>query len=258
MIQSIEFPHARVTDLERIHALVDEVCQRNPMEEPVCYALRLCIEEAFVNIVDHGYPAAAPGPVTITIQTDDRSVQALISDRAPAFHPENAPKPDLALDWDERQIGGLGWHFIRELMDEVRYEADEIRGNVLTLVKYLGTTRQVKEGRLEITVSAQGKVALIALGGRMDALSAPSVGEIVKKQIANGKKYFVADLGRLRYISSAGVFALLNAVKELRERGGDLRVASASKDVEKILELSGFFDFTRHFANVDAAIASFN
>ena len=80
-------------------------------------------------------------------------------------------------------------------------------------------------------------------GGRVDALSAPSVVEMLKKQFAEGKYSLVIEMGRLTYVSSAGVFVFLNELKEARSHGGDLRVANAPKDIHKILELSGFFDF---------------
>jgi len=257
MISSIEFPHARVDDLDRIHELVDDTCRRVQLDESVCYALRLCIEEAFVNVINHGYPPEKPGPITVTLKSIDRSIHAVIADRAQSFHPENAPRPDLDLGWDERQIGGLGWHFIRELMNEVRYEASEENGNILTLVKYLDPVQDIKKGRLEITISSQGNVQFIELGGKLDALSAPSVSEMLKNQMTVGKYKFVVEMARVNYISSAGVFALLNALKATRVHGGDLRVTEAPKDVHRVLELSGFFDLTKHFHDVESALASF-
>ena len=257
MISSIEFPHARVEDLDKIHEIVDELCRRVQMGESICYALRLCIEEAFVNVINHGYSPEKPGPITLTLKSLDRVVYASLADRAPSFHPENAPRPDLDSGWDERQIGGLGWHFIRELMDQVRYEASEEEGNVLTLVKYLDPIREMKKGRLEITISSQGNVQLVALGGKVDTLSAPSVSEMLNTQLTAGKKNFVIELARVTYISSAGVFALLNTLKATRELGGNLRVANAPKDVHKVLELSGFFDLTNHFQDAESALASF-
>jgi anti-sigma regulatory factor (Ser/Thr protein kinase) len=50
------------------------------------------------------------------------------------------PAPDLAAGWEERDAGGLGWHLVRRLMDEVRHEAPPDGGNRLTLIKHLGDT----------------------------------------------------------------------------------------------------------------------
>lgn len=134
MNTSIETPKARLQDLEAIHRWLDEFATQATLDETVVFALRLAIEEVFVNLVHHGYKDA-PGPVALALQTFTDRVAVTIHDHAPPFPPEQAPRPQLDQDWVTRPIGGLGWHFIRELMDEIRYAADPKEGNVLTLVK---------------------------------------------------------------------------------------------------------------------------
>ena len=53
--------------------------------------------------------------------------------------PEEAPVPDVEAPWQDRPIGGLGWHLIRNLVDEIRYQTDGAE-NRLTLVKRLAET----------------------------------------------------------------------------------------------------------------------
>jgi len=45
----------------------------------------------------------------------------LLDDAAP-FDPLSAKSPDLVSPVDARQIGGLGIHFVRSIMDRVAYE----------------------------------------------------------------------------------------------------------------------------------------
>ena len=69
--------------------------------------------------------------------TADSQVVLLIEDRAPVFKPADAPPPDLTGDWEQRREGGLGWHLIRQMMDEVRHEQVAGGGNRLQMVKRL-------------------------------------------------------------------------------------------------------------------------
>jgi sigma-B regulation protein RsbU (phosphoserine phosphatase) len=46
------------------------------------------------------------------------------------------PEPDTSLSVGERDIGGLGIHLVRNVMDEVSYNRRTDR-NVVILVKYL-------------------------------------------------------------------------------------------------------------------------
>ena len=134
MNTSIEFRQARLQDLESIHRWLDEFAEQAALDDNVVFALRLAIEEVFVNLVHHGYKNA-PGPVAIALHTFADRVTVTIHDHAPPFLPEQVPHPQLGQDWMTRPLGGLGWHFIREVMDEIRYASNPKSGNVLTLVR---------------------------------------------------------------------------------------------------------------------------
>lgn len=129
----IDLPRARLQDLASIHQWLDELVAQTTLDETVVFALRLTIEEAFVNLVHHGYKEM-PGPVVIALQTFIDHVVVTIHDHASPFSPEQAPHPQLDQDLLTRPLGGLGWHFIREMMDEIHYASDQT-GNVLTLIK---------------------------------------------------------------------------------------------------------------------------
>ncbi len=137
MKTSLELPQARLQDLESIHQFLDEFAQHAALDETITFAMRLAVEEVFVNLVEHGYKHAL-GAVGITLQSSPDRVTVMIRDHAPPFPPENAPRPQLDQEWQTRQVGGLGWHFIREMMDEIEYRSDPAQGNILTLVKRIG------------------------------------------------------------------------------------------------------------------------
>ena len=63
-----------------------------------------------------------PGEVSVTAHAGDGRVRVEVVDDGTPFDPTAAaaPRTDLALD--EREVGGLGIHLVRELMDDVRYE----------------------------------------------------------------------------------------------------------------------------------------
>jgi anti-anti-sigma factor len=58
--------------------------------------------------------------------------------------------------------------------------------------------------------------------------------------VRNGAQSLVADLGGVDYTSSAGLRSLLLILKEIRQKGGDLRLAGVRSNVLKVLTLSGF------------------
>jgi len=126
----------RATRLAELPALLDFVDTACAAAGPDAgFAVRLAVEEVFTNVLAHGY--GGEGPVDVTIDADTTRIRVLVEDEAPPFHPGDAPPPDLASDALEREPGGLGWHLVRQLMDEVRHAPRDGRGNTCTLVKRL-------------------------------------------------------------------------------------------------------------------------
>ena len=103
--------------------------------------IELASEEAIINIISHGNVEI----IGVEIQAVLRShVEICITDTGAAFNPlENKPI-DPTLKEEEREIGGLGIHFIRKCMDEVRYERKSNQ-NILTLVKRVSTHSSQKK-----------------------------------------------------------------------------------------------------------------
>ncbi len=99
------------------------------------YAIALAVEEVCANLFEHAYGPGG-GPIAIAIARRAHELVLTICDRGPPFDPGAAPRPDLRSSLAERPIGGLGWHLVKRLMDEVRYDTGGAI-NRLTLVKRL-------------------------------------------------------------------------------------------------------------------------
>lgn len=125
---------ARVENLPVVREFIERACT-NRAADSICFALRLAVDEACANIIEHGYARSEPGPIRLTFAGDDHQVRVTINDHSPAFDLQRAPAPDLESELSERRISGLGWYLIFQMMDEVHYESDAVNGNTLTLIK---------------------------------------------------------------------------------------------------------------------------
>jgi len=110
---------------------------------------------------------------------------------------------------------------------------------------------------MEYSVAQHGSVSVVSVIGSLDALSAPGLTDFLTQQIQTENTRLVADLSALEYTSSAGLRVLLAAVKEARLRGGDVRLAGVTPQVNKVLAMSGFTNILKFYPDVDAAIASY-
>jgi anti-sigma regulatory factor (Ser/Thr protein kinase) len=111
--------------------------QRLPAE--VVNALNVVLDEAVSNAINYGYDAGARGEIAVRLRRAPDRVLVEVEDDGKPFDPLQAPPPDLTLPLEERPIGGLGIHLIRNLMDEVAYARVGGR-NVLKMGKRLAST----------------------------------------------------------------------------------------------------------------------
>ena len=115
---------------------VDEVCENVGFDMSTTFKLNLAIEEAVVNVMSYAYPAGTKGDVDIDAEADDEQLKFVISDSGTPFDPTQKGEVDTTLSAEERGIGGLGIHLIRQIMDTINYERVDGK-NVLTLHKKL-------------------------------------------------------------------------------------------------------------------------
>jgi len=124
------------SELERLLREVTELMRASGMNPDSVRTVNLGMEEVITNILKYGYDddrehqvevvlAAKPGELLIEVRDDGRE-----------FNPLAHPKPDTAKPIDQRQPGGLGIEFLRNLFDRVSYQREEGR-NCLLLHKRL-------------------------------------------------------------------------------------------------------------------------
>ncbi|MEI6070018.1 MAG: ATP-binding protein, partial [Methylococcaceae bacterium] len=122
--------------LDEIKKLADAVNSVLP-DYNLTFFANLCLEELITNIIHHGLKDAVDRFIQIQISLADEWLEIIIKDDAPRFDPfMQTTKPNLELDSNERQIGGLGIHMVKKLMDDVHAYYDGT-GNLIVLHKNL-------------------------------------------------------------------------------------------------------------------------
>ena len=123
-----------VQTIQLLNEFVDNVCEAAGFDMSECMRMNLAIEEAVVNVMNYAYPKGVKGMVNIDATISDKGLKFVISDNGTPFDPTAKEEVDTTLSAEERGIGGLGIHLIRQIMDSINYEHIDGR-NVLTLLK---------------------------------------------------------------------------------------------------------------------------
>jgi anti-sigma regulatory factor (Ser/Thr protein kinase) len=113
--------------LEELECLVAETvrfCREHSLGDEVEFELNLVLEELFTNSVRHGGCAGMENAVRVRLQLQQDGVRVEYSDRGEAFDPLNAPPPDVDSPLEQRQVGGLGIHLVRQIMRDLEYHRE--------------------------------------------------------------------------------------------------------------------------------------
>jgi serine/threonine-protein kinase RsbW len=127
----LSLSHSRA-EMSRLSLWLDDQERALAMPDPVAFAVRMCVEETVVNLIDHtAAPAEAPG-ITVELEWRGGVMVAVIEDRGPPFDPRAARLPARPGNLDDAVPGGLGLLLIRSFASQIDYESGP-GGNRLTL-----------------------------------------------------------------------------------------------------------------------------
>ena len=122
--------------MAKVNAAFAELAETSALPEAVRRSLNVALDELLANELSHAMGGAGTGSLTVEVAVNKERVTVTITDDGPQFDPFVQATPDTTLSVDDRPIGGLGIHLVRELMDEVSYERRDGH-NVVMLVKKL-------------------------------------------------------------------------------------------------------------------------
>jgi len=105
-----------------------------------------------------------------------------------------------------------------------------------------------------IDLKKEGNNTIIAIKGRMDAVCAPDLENLLEDRIKEGDLSFIFDFNDLEYISSAGLQCILAAAKTLEASKGIIALTSLQGTVKEVFEISGFDTLFPIYDSVEDAI----
>ena len=122
-------------EIERLAGCVRNFGRENRLPEDLVWEIRLVLEEIVTNIISYGYEDRADHAIDVDIVTSEQDITLRIRDDARPFNPLEQPVPDLETPIEDRGIGGMGIHIVREIMDEIDYKREE-NGNLLVMTRH--------------------------------------------------------------------------------------------------------------------------
>lgn len=122
-------------NLDTVLSFVDSQMQTVGCTPKFRNQVQLAVEEIFTNVARYAYcPGTGDVSVGCEVSREPCGVTVTFSDTGKPYNPLQRQDPDLSLNAEEREIGGLGILLVKKVMDQVHYEFRDGR-NCLTLQK---------------------------------------------------------------------------------------------------------------------------
>jgi sigma-B regulation protein RsbU (phosphoserine phosphatase) len=123
---------AKMENLKEVTAFISSNLDKINYQSKIKTEIEIAVEEIFSNIAQYAYKQER-GNVNITIRTENEVV-IRFEDNGQPFNPLEHESPDFNIPIKDREIGGLGLHLVKNIMDKVEYSRQNDK-NLLIITK---------------------------------------------------------------------------------------------------------------------------
>lgn len=123
-------------EITRLIQAFENLGEQLQLAPDTLYQMTLVLDELVTNTISYGGIIPSDGPIRVEFMAADGVLEIVLSDPGKRFDPRNAPAPDSGQALEDRQIGGLGVHLVRSMVNSFDYDYEAGRNRV-TLRKRL-------------------------------------------------------------------------------------------------------------------------
>lgn len=116
--------------LPELTAMLQRFWSEAGLSEEGLFHFELALEEIFLNVASYAVEDGRLPTARVSLERQGEDVVLTIEDDGPAFDPLSVAPADTTLPLEERQVGGLGIHLVRQTMDAVDYARTEGRNRL--------------------------------------------------------------------------------------------------------------------------------
>lgn len=111
---------SRTSELVRVRRRVAHWAAEAGLSEGRAHALKLAVDEAVANAIEHGYGGRPDGRVVVVGRVEPRGLTVTVRHRGKGYDP-SMNGPDLPSTLAQRRAHGYGLHLMRRLVDDLSF-----------------------------------------------------------------------------------------------------------------------------------------
>ena len=124
------------TEIDRINDAFNAFAEKAEVPMAIVLKVNMVFDELLNNIISYAYTDQDEHEIHVDIQVLSGKLTIVIEDDGVPFNPFLKDDPDTKASIEDRDIGGLGIHLVKNIMDEVSYRRN-LNRNTVTLMKRL-------------------------------------------------------------------------------------------------------------------------
>jgi sigma-B regulation protein RsbU (phosphoserine phosphatase) len=124
-----------ISEVQKIIQAFELFSQSESLPIEIGMKMSIVFDELLANVVNYAFEDEEEHEIHVEFKISGNKLILTIEDDGIPFNPFSSNPPDTKLSIQEREIGGLGIHIVKNLMDEYHYHRVTGR-NIVTLIKY--------------------------------------------------------------------------------------------------------------------------
>jgi len=125
-----------LNEINRVNDRFNEFAENYEISSRISLKINMVFDELLNNIISYAYEDQEAHEIVVRVDLFNTRLVITIEDDGIPFNPFLRETPDTESSLEERQIGGLGIHLVKEVMDEVSYKR-YFDHNQITLIMQL-------------------------------------------------------------------------------------------------------------------------
>lgn len=94
---------------------------------------------------------------------------------------------------------------------------------------------------MKVDVTKKGNITVVKCSGSLDSDHVAAFKKVVYDLYESGSYKFVLDAEEIDFVDSMGLGVLISLLRRVKQRDGDIKIASLSPDVKMIFEITKLF-----------------
>ena len=123
-----------LSSIQKVSDQFTDFCEAEVIDLRIITKVNIVFDEILSNIVKYSNAEAEDNTIKIEFGYRKPELNNRIIDKGVPFNPFHVTPPDFSIPLEERLIGGLGIHLVKNLMDDYRYERINAE-NIITMSK---------------------------------------------------------------------------------------------------------------------------